>query len=465
MSPIPSYLNILDYLVFFGILAVTLISILYGRRAVRSARSDSYLQYILMGRKLSLPLFIATLVATWYGGIFGVTAIAYEKGIYNFVTQGVFWYVTYLIFAFFILDKFKKTEALTLPEIIGERFGARARRISAIFNLVNVLPISYTIGLGIFIQAISGLSLNMSMFLGITFVCAYSATSGFLSVVFTDVVQFFVMCSAVLMVLIFSVTTYGGLDYLQLQLPNHFFSITGDEGWASTLVWGLIALATLIDPNFYQRCLAARDVNTAKIGILASTIIWCLFDICTTFGAMYAQASMPGLKPNEAYLTYALNLLPNGLRGFFIAGILATILSTLDSYLFIASNTVQYDLRKSAYTKKGQIIAIFTVGISSIVLANFFEGNIKLVWKTIGSFFSGTLLVPVVLKYFKEDWLDETSFVLATFGSAGAIVLSHLVPFSFFGLPIDPIYVGMLLGTLIILLRWKFFNLQKSYQL
>jgi len=46
-------------------------------------------------------LFVGTLVATWYGGIFGVTFIAFEKGLYNFLTQGVFWYIAYLIFACF----------------------------------------------------------------------------------------------------------------------------------------------------------------------------------------------------------------------------------------------------------------------------------------------------------------------------------------------------------------------------
>ena len=34
-----------------------------------------------MGRKMTLPIFVATLVATWYGGIFGVTALTFEKGV------------------------------------------------------------------------------------------------------------------------------------------------------------------------------------------------------------------------------------------------------------------------------------------------------------------------------------------------------------------------------------------------
>ena len=46
-----------------------------------------------MGRQLTLPLFVVTMVATWYGGIFAVNEITFNYGIFNFVTQGVFWYV------------------------------------------------------------------------------------------------------------------------------------------------------------------------------------------------------------------------------------------------------------------------------------------------------------------------------------------------------------------------------------
>ncbi len=72
----------------------------------------------------------------------------------------------------------------------------------------------------------------------------------------------------------------------------------------------------LVDPNFYQRCLAAVDTKTAKRGILISTVMWVGFDICTTFGGMYAAALIPAAKPSEAYLTFAIQILPDGLRVF-----------------------------------------------------------------------------------------------------------------------------------------------------
>ena len=85
-------LGSLDWPVFFIILAITYLSVLYGlkNQSTSSKNTVSALDHLIMGRKLTLPMFVATLVATWYGGIFGVTKIAFNQGIYNFITQGVF---------------------------------------------------------------------------------------------------------------------------------------------------------------------------------------------------------------------------------------------------------------------------------------------------------------------------------------------------------------------------------------
>lgn len=107
-STLLQFLNLTDWIVFFGILVLTLICVIWGQNLKgRLSKSDqmSTVELLLMGRRLTLPLFVATLVATWYGGIFGVTALTFEKGIYNLLTQGIFWYGTYLLFAFFLVKK------------------------------------------------------------------------------------------------------------------------------------------------------------------------------------------------------------------------------------------------------------------------------------------------------------------------------------------------------------------------
>jgi solute:Na+ symporter, SSS family len=447
-----SILNSLDWFVFFLVLILTIASVIYGqsikkRRTSRETEADYvFLDLLLMGRKLTLPLFVATLVATWYGGIFGVTKIAFEQGIFNFITQGVFWYISYLIFAFFITAKVAKYKAVTLPDLVGKMFGPGSARLSAVFNFFNVLPIAYVISLGLLIQTFLGGEIWHGMLFGVSIVIFYTMYGGFRAIVFSDIIQFFVMCIGVFLVLVFSVSTFGGLGFLKANLPTGHFSVTGGEGILTTLVWGFIALSTLVDPNFYQRVFAAKNTRTAKKGIIISTVIWILFDICTTSGAMYARAVIPEAASENAYLIYALQILPSGVRGLVLAGILATILSTLDSYLFIAGTTLSYDLMPKKF--KGKIYlhntGIILVGLLAVLLGIIFEGDIKNVWKTLGSYSASCLLLPVVYGYIFPGKIKDKQFIFASLLGVFTVSFWRNVNLPGFWQNIDALYMGII---------------------
>lgn len=427
-------LSTLDWFIFFLVLLLTVICVIWGHR---KKSLPTFLDNLLMSRQLTLPLFIATLVSTWYGGIFGVTQIAFENGVYNFITQGIFWYLTYIIFALFLVKRLHRSQALTLPELINKMFGPKSARLGSILTLTNVLPIAYIISLGLFIQSLSNFNLEASMFLGLCIVLSYSSWGGFRSVVYSDIVQFIVMCLSVIFVIFFSVSSFG-LDHLFSNLPNHYFSLTGKHSIGETLSWGLIALATLIDPNFYQRCFAAKDIQTAKKGIFLSTLIWIIFDLCTTFGAMYAKATLPEAESGGAYLIYSLQLLPSGLRGFFVAGILATILSTLDSYLFLAGTTISYDILPKKL--KSLTLSIITSGFVAYFIALSFDGNIKSVWKLLGSLSASGMLLPILFGYtFPNRLKDHQFFAIAIAGITATIFWKILSLNTYF----DEIYFGM----------------------
>jgi hypothetical protein len=67
-----------------------------------------------------------------------VSQIAFNNGIYSFVTQGFFWYLSYIIFALFITKKIKKFDAMTLPDLVGQMFGPLSQKLSALFNFINL---------------------------------------------------------------------------------------------------------------------------------------------------------------------------------------------------------------------------------------------------------------------------------------------------------------------------------------
>jgi len=163
---------------------------------------------------------------------------------------------------------------------------------------------------------------------------------------------------------------------------------------------------------------------------------------------MYARAVIPEANPGDAYLTFVVQLLPTGLKGFFLAGILATVLSTLDSYLFIAGTTLAYDLAPKKWKGKVWIhhFGMILVAVLSIFFALSFDGNIKKVWKTFGSLSAACLLLPVLYGYIFPKKLSDKQFVFSCL--IGVVTTSYWRNATHMGFwkEVDELYLG-LLGT------------------
>lgn len=451
-SALLPFLDVYDWIIFFAVLLATIGCVVWGQRLktnLGKSEEMNIVELLLMGRSLTLPIFVATLVATWYGGIFGVTALTFEKGIYNLLTQGIFWYASYLIFAFFLVKKIRHYNVMTIPEMAGKIFGPKAEKITATLNFLNLLPLAYTISLGLFLQAVFGGSLFVNTCAGVLLVSIWSIWGGFRAVVFSDIVQFVFMILAVVLVVIFAWAKMGSPLQLKDQLPLSHMDWTGGESFGSIMVWGFIALSTLVDPNFYQRVLAADSEKTAKRGIIISTVIWFFFDCCTTLGALYARVAMPDADPQNAYLQFSIQLVPHGVRGLILAGILAIILSTLDSYLFNAATCVSYDFfnLKDKFRVWHHHIALVVVSIISVLIGIHFEGNVVEVWKTMGSLSAACLLFPILVGQWYPGRITEGQFCYAvSFGCIGIVswrILNKYYTIS----TVDEFYIGLLLTS------------------
>ncbi len=452
-----TYFKLWDWIVFSLVLFTSAAAAIYGSwRLKKHKDKPSTLDYLLMGRQLTLPLFVATMVATWYGGILAINEITFRDGIFNFITQGLFWYAAYLAFAFFIAQRLARYASFTLPDLTNQLFGPGAAKTTALLVFCYITPVVYVLSLGVFLNMMLGISTFWGMVLGTAFVCLYSAWGGLRSVVFSDLVQFFVMCSAVLLVVVFSAATFGGLSFLKAHLPATHFTPTGNNTWLEMFVWGFIALSTLIDPSFYQRCFAAKSPSVVKKGILISTAIWFCFDFCTTAGSLYARALLPQADPQQAYFFYSIQLLPVGLRGFFAAGILSIILSTLNSFLFIASNTLSFDLLRNRFKNivLSNRISIFAVGAFAVGVAWISNGSFKDIWQVLGSYFSACLLVPILLSYVSPNRISDRLFVLSVLASANTMTGWYLARQTLNLWPLPPFYVGLVTSAFI-LFTWR----------
>ncbi|MDD3803542.1 MAG: sodium:solute symporter family protein [bacterium] len=445
-----SYLDAIIILAFFVLLCLT------GFLASRGKNEKN--DFLLNSRKTGLMLFIATNVSTWYGGILGVGEFTYQYGIVNWFTQGFPYYIFALLFALFFARKVRKASLFTIPERIEEIYGKKASLISALIVFILASPAPYILMSGVIIAKLFSLNLFLSMLISLIFILPFILKGGFKADLFTDVLQFFFMFLGFAILLIFAFFKLGAFGYLESGLPPSHLTLTGGMNPLYIFVWFLIALWTFVDPGFHQRCYSAKNEKTAFNGVIISILLWAFFDFLTTSTALYARAKFPSLEvPQWAYFTLAESILPHGLLGLFYAGIFATILSTLNSFIFISGTTFSLDFAKKLnlknysekrFTKIGMIIS----SLLAVLLAYLFPSVINL-WYIIGSVAIPGLIFAVIGAYFDKFRVNESliilEMVLGTSASIVWIFIKKTIPYENLLSNIEPMIVGLFVSLLI----------------
>jgi SSS family solute:Na+ symporter len=430
--------------------AYAIILPLLGYRVARRLGDSE--DYLLAGRTLTLPAFVMTLVTTWYGGILGVGEYTYRYGIANWFVFGLPYYVAALLFAFFLASKAREKAYINLPDQLADVYGPRVARAGAFVVFVAALPAAYVLMLGVLVGILFGWSLTFSVILGTALSTVYVYSGGFRSVLKTDGIQFALMYTGFAVLVAVMWWREGSPLSLWPRLPASHTQITGGQGWDDILVWYFIALATLIEPAFYQRCYAARTGRIARRGILVSVGFWLLFDLLTTASGLYAAALYKNLAdPVSSFPKLAADYLPAGLLGYFWITLFAVVMSTVESYMFLAAVTGGRDLwlgfrKRDAeaevkYTKR----ALFPVALLAVVLALYFRSVVEL-WYIVGSVTTPALLLPVLTTFYDRHRFRPNAALL-NIVLAGGVALSwellRLGGYNSWVLAVPGIYVGL----------------------
>ena len=449
------------YGLIFAYFAITL-----GIGILSKKRNSNGADYLLASRSLTLPAFIFTLVATWYGGILGVGEFTFKYGISNWVVFGVPYYIFAILFALFLAKIIRQNKQTTIPDQFYKHFGKTAGMISAILIFALVVPGAYAVALGKMIQWLTGISYLPSVIFGVVFSTIYLFRSGFRSVVRTDFFQFVLMFLGFAILFIASFVKFGGLPTLAENLPKSHLSWSGGNSILFIIVWFFIALWTFVDPGFHQRVAAAKDEKIAKKGILISIGFWLIFDFLTTMCGLYAKAFLPIHSTFDVMFVFpelAHNVLPSVFLGLFLVGIFATIMSTLDSFSFIGATTIGRDILgklKFKLSEKSAIkIGLIFTGIFSIVLAHLIPSVID-IWYTIGTLIIPALLLPLLSTYFTKIQLSTKwtifTMIISFFTSAVWYTIGQLNSqngWADYPLGIEPMIPGLIVSAFPFLLK------------
>ncbi|OQY29175.1 MAG: hypothetical protein B6244_04880 [Candidatus Cloacimonetes bacterium 4572_55] len=438
-------------------------------------RSDTE-NFLLAGRSLTLPAFVATTVTTWYGGILGVGEFSYLYGISNWLVFGIPYYLFALIFALFLAKKARRARLYTIPDKLEIEYGRRAGLVGAIYIFLTTVPAGYVLMLGILLEILFGWSLTVSVLIGAFFSLFYVLSGGFRSVVRTDMAQFGLMFGGFALILGIVSFKYGGFSFLNERLPSDHFVWHGGNSTQYIIVWYFLAMSTLVDPTFYQRCYAAASEKIAQRGIFISIGCWILFDFFSTSVGLYSRALLPELaNPAQAFPALALEILPPVAKGLFFLALLATIMSTIDSSSFLAAMTIGRDViwrirgekdekNVPIYTKFGLILT----AILTVVMALWFESIIDF-WHHIGSVVTPALLIPLAAG-FSDDFKMRPKFALASMIASGLISFFWLTT-SYLPIPgqtgeylwsMEPVFPGLILSSALFMIDRFYYQRQTN---
>lgn len=447
-----SAFSTLDWSIFILYLFVlALSSYIFSQVKITSTKD-----YFTSSNSISALAAAISIVATTQSAatFLGVPEFAYKN---NFTLIGFYFssLLAVLFIAYFFVPKLYAIKALTVYELLENRYGAKAKRQAGMMFLVGRVLAS---GARLYIAA---LAVSMILFLDISFLhmvfaisllllgaLIYTYFGGVKSVIYSDIIQTIVYVSAGGVVLYYLYTslqstdiyqTLDSLDKLQLldTSIDGKFSIYGLLGG-----WLLLNIAAFgLDQDMSQRVLSCRDTKQAQRSLILSILF--TIPIVLLFLAIGALLFLHyqnneivqsfGDEKVTIFMYYILHEMPEGLKGFVTVGAIAAALSSTNSVLGAMSSVAIEDIYKPYKLKKEP----------STNETHFLKASRMSVL-----FFAFTLLLMAMVSYFWQRYLEVSliSFALGVMAFAytgllgvylSAIFTKRgsrvLVPYAFFG--------------------------------
>ena len=362
--------TIFDWSIIIVYVALSLAASLYGKRFITGV-SD----FLVAGRGIGLFLGIATLAATEIGTVTFMyyAELGYKTGFSSFVNGLIAGCVMIVIgWTGLIIKRQRELRLMTVPEYFEIRYSRKLRvltgvlvAIGGILNMGVFLKIE-----GTFLAIISGIPLhylNMVMTAILLLELVYTVLGGMVSIVITDFIQFIALSVGSIAVSIMCIHSAGWVNLHDAVL--HSMGSAGFDpfanpqyGWSFILFQIFLWLA--VDTCWQttaMRTYSARDAETSRKVFVWTGFIFLGRGMMPMLWGIAALSILgPGRDSLQAMPTLLARILPQGVRGLVVAGMLAATMSVNSSYLLGWSSIIAQDivspLRANALSARGQMV-------------------------------------------------------------------------------------------------------------
>ncbi len=374
-------MNLIDILiVLFFLIGMFAIGAIFYRWVGSS--DDFY----LAGRHLTPFILAAVIAATninMYSFI-GQSGIAYKEGI-SIVWQTWTGNMALVFSGLFVVPIFRRLKIRTIPEFLQARYSKGVRTFLAIIWLFRL---TFWLGIVLYTVIVAAQTMvgqNSFALWAImisSIVIIYTMLGGMWSVTFTDVLQFELMLLGSLIMMPLAMHAVGWYSSLKASLPPESLTLvksTGTYNWKFIIAIFLLGIEwATIDQGLLQRAFSAKNTKSVARGLVLAGIITTPFAMLWILPGLAARPLFPHLaNPDSAVPTLIEHLIPHGILGLIVVGLLSSQLSTisgnLNSVATIFTSDIYTNVLKKKSTEKQTImiarIATALAGVAMILFA------------------------------------------------------------------------------------------------
>ena len=363
------------FLIVFGV------AIWSGRRERAEASASNF---FLAGRNVGWFVIGASVFASNIGsehliGLAG-TGAASGVAVAQFEILAAF---ALLLLGWFFVPFYLASGVFTMPEFLERRYSQGARLYLAIISVIGYVltKISVTIAAGgIVFETLMGIDFWTGAVIVVVATGLYTAWGGLRAVLYTDLIQMFVLIGGAVVVVVIGLQAVGGWEALRQSAGEQAFSLWKpmshpDFPWTGIL-FGAPILAVwywCTDQYIVQRVLSAHGIEDARRGTIFAALLkqapLFIFVVPGMIaGALAAQGRLDLPEADAALPVLVQTLLPVGLKGLVVAGLLAALMSSLSSVFNSCSTIVTMDLYTRFRPDASQRTLVLVGQVSTVVL-------------------------------------------------------------------------------------------------
>ncbi|MEL6152804.1 MAG: sodium:solute symporter family protein [Bacteroidota bacterium] len=336
----------LDYLIVYAFLLITLYIGLRASRGIKDIR-----EYAVGDRGLGTGVLLLTFMATNLGGasIIGTTSNVFQDGVVMIAAlSGVA--ISMLMINFLVVPHVGRfSTAITAGDVMGHLYGSYSQLLTGVLGVlyaISMVSLELTI-LGELSESLFGLKAAWTIVIAGMLLALYTAHGGIKSVTATDVFQFLVLCIMLPYIASMSIKEVGSLSDVFSKTPSTHFNVFSrpDFSFYLTLflMWSIFPVG-LTSPAIFQRLLMARSVSDLRRQYFIAAAFDPLVQVTVMLIGLAGVVLYPTVEAKEILPHIIMKLLPVGIKGVAMAGLVAVIMSTADSYLHSAGLLLVHDV-------------------------------------------------------------------------------------------------------------------------